>query len=98
MDIKRYTVICFIVILLSKGSGEIMATKLHDAMIVVITDAKHSLTSTEKALAINKGKLYLRKDGRPIPATQMSARASNYPQMFIRENSSIDILKSSITK
>lgn len=56
--------------------------KLHEAISEVIRRAGHPLTYTEIANAINAGKLYSRKDGAPVPASQISARVKNYPHLF----------------
>lgn len=56
--------------------------KLHEAITEVIRRAGHPLTYTEIANAINAGRLYSRKDGTPVPASQISARVKNYPHLF----------------
>ena len=70
--------------------------KLHEAIGQAIREAGHPLTYTEIANAVNEGHLYLRKDGTPVPASQISARVKNYPQLFRVNNESgvsrIDII------
>lgn len=56
--------------------------KLHEAIQEVIRQSGHPLTFTEIARQINLQDLYSRKDGQPIPASQISARVKNYPQLF----------------
>lgn len=56
--------------------------KLHEAVQYVIRQAGHPLTFTQIAQAINKDTLYTRKDGNPVPASQISARIKNYPDLF----------------
>ena len=56
--------------------------KLHEAIQEVIHQSGHPLTFTEIARQINAKELYNLKDGRPIPASQISARVKNYPQLF----------------
>ena len=56
--------------------------KLHEAIQQVIRENGEALTFTEIAKQINAQGLYTRKDGRPVPASQISARVKNYPQLF----------------
>ena len=58
------------------------AMKLHEAIQEVIRRSGHPLTFTEIAKQINAQELYTRKDGQPVPASQISARVKNYPQLF----------------
>ena len=56
--------------------------KLHEAIEMVIKEAGRPLTFTEIAKQINARNLYSRKDGAPVPASQISARVKNYPSWF----------------
>ena len=56
--------------------------KLHEAIELVIEDAGRPLTFTEIAKQVNARNLYSRKDGAPVPASQISARIKNYPTWF----------------
>lgn len=56
--------------------------KLHEAIVKVLREASTSLTFTEIAKLINRQGLYARKDGKPVPASQISARVKNYPLLF----------------
>ena len=56
--------------------------KLHEAIEMVIKEAGRPLTFTEIAKQINARNLYSRKDGAPVPASQISARIKNYPTWF----------------
>ena len=55
---------------------------LHEAIQEVIRRSGRPLTFSEIARMINQQKLYSRKDGQPVPASQISARVKNYPQIF----------------
>jgi hypothetical protein len=57
--------------------------KLHEAIQEVIRQSGRPLTFTEIANLINQDSLYSRKDGHPVPASQISARVRNYPELFI---------------
>lgn len=57
--------------------------KLHEAIQEVIRKSGQELTFTEIARQINAQGLYIRKDGKPVPASQISARIKNYPQLFV---------------
>lgn len=56
--------------------------KLHEAIELVIKEAGTPLTFTRIAKEINERNLYSRKDGEPVPASQISARVKNYPSWF----------------
>lgn len=56
--------------------------KLHEAIQEVIRQSGHPLTFTEIARLINQQKLYTRKDGLPVPSSQISARVKNYQELF----------------
>ena len=58
------------------------AMKLHEAIQEVIRQSGRPITFTEIAKQINAQELYTRKDGQPVPASQISARVKNYPQLF----------------
>lgn len=60
--------------------------KLHEAIQEVIRLSGHPLTFTEIAKQINAHELYIRKDCQPVPASQISARVKNYPQLFTVNN------------
>ncbi len=55
---------------------------LHEAIVQVLADRGEPMTSTEIGDAVNRRRLYRRKDGGPVPATQISARANNYDRLF----------------
>lgn len=79
--------------ILNYGIGRQIMT-LHDAMVEVLTGSG-ALSPTELAREINRRKLYTRGDGRPVPPSQISARASksNYCHMFSRELGKIDVAR-----
>lgn len=56
--------------------------KLHEAIEEVIRQSGKPLTFTEIARQINAHGIYSRKDGKPVPASQISARVKNYPLLF----------------
>lgn len=56
---------------------------LHDAMVDVLADARRPLRAAELAAAINDRGLYSRRDGQPLPSSQISARVRNYPELFV---------------
>lgn len=55
---------------------------LHEAIEEVLRNSECPLTFSEIATTINQKGLYSRKDGRPVPASQISARIKNYPHLF----------------
>jgi hypothetical protein len=60
---------------------------LHGAIIKVLREKKCEMTRREIADEINRRKLYSRKDGSDVPASQISARISkpHYSHLFIRQ-------------
>ncbi len=87
---------CALVDLFNEGWGEECANdeikkpiipkstmKLHEAIQEVIRENGKAMTFTEIAKQINAKNLYTRKDGLPVPASQISARVKNYPQLFV---------------
>jgi hypothetical protein len=53
---------------------------------------QESLSSSEIASEINRLGLYTRGDGQPVPASQISARANNYPNLFVRTGGKIRLV------
>ena len=60
--------------------------KLHEAIQEVIRQSGRPLTYSEIAQRVNQEGLYSRKDGRSVPASQISARVKNYPALFTINN------------
>lgn len=60
--------------------------KLHEAIEEVIRKSGRPLTYSEIAKLINQQGLYSRKDGEPVPASQISARVKNYTALFTVNN------------
>ena len=60
--------------------------KLHEAIEEVIRKSGHPLSYSEIAKLVNQQGLYSRKDGEPVPASQVSARVKNYPSLFTVNN------------
>jgi len=59
--------------------------RLHEAMVVVmVRNGRFTMPATELVEAINQGKLFLRKDKKPLPAQQVLARArrKKYRSLF----------------
>lgn len=65
---------------------------LHDAIIKVLTITAIPMTPNDIAQLVNSQKLYKRKDGQPIPTSQISARVNNYPQLFYKIDSKIGLV------
>ena len=60
---------------------------LHEAIAVVLREG--AKMSRELADEINRRNLYRRKDGRPLPANQVSARVRAYGALFERKGEMI---------
>jgi hypothetical protein len=56
---------------------------LHDAMAEVLRKRSgRRAHRADIADAINRRRLYVRRDGAPLPPNQVSARASKHPDLF----------------
>lgn len=66
--------------------------KLHDAMEIVLKERGGIATASELANEINIRKLYVRKDGQPLPSSQIKLRAKNYSQFRKTEDGSIELV------
>ena len=55
---------------------------LHQAMVEVLRDAEHGMRAGDLAAEINRRRLYRMRDGRPVEAQQIHARAGNYGHLF----------------
>ena len=65
---------------------------LHEAIAQVLKENGHPMTTREIMEAINKAHLYTRRDGQPVPITQINARVNNYFRMFERVDGQIVLL------
>jgi hypothetical protein len=61
---------------------------LHEAMQEVLAD-NEPRSASEIASEINRLELYTRGDGQPVGGSQISARANNYPNLFVRADGKI---------
>lgn len=64
---------------------------LHEAIEKVLIREDRPLTAIEIAEEISRQKMYLRGDGSPVPASQVSARVSKYPHLFKVKGKNIQI-------
>jgi signal transduction histidine kinase len=69
---------------------------LHEAIEQVLQNAEKPLFSKDIADIINDQKLYKRKDGLPVSASQVTTRANNYSKLFTRESGKIKLVKDDI--
>jgi signal transduction histidine kinase len=69
---------------------------LHQAIEQVLQNAKKPLLSRDIADIINNQKLYKRKDGLPVSASQVTTRANNYSKLFTKEAGKIKLVKDDI--
>ncbi len=65
---------------------------LHEAMADVLRECGAPMKSRDLADLINVRRLYRPKSGKPLGASQVSARARRYPQLFEREGELIRLL------
>ncbi len=66
---------------------------LHEAIESILQESGKSMTSREIADIINQRKLYTRKDGLEVSASQVTTRAGNYDKLFTRHLGKIKLLK-----
>lgn len=69
---------------------------LHEAIEQVLQNAVKPLFSRDIADIINSQKLYKRKDGLPVSASQVTTRANNYSKLFTKEAGKIKLVKDDI--
>jgi signal transduction histidine kinase len=69
---------------------------LHEAIEQVLQNAEKPLFSRDIADIINIQKLYKRKDGLPVSASQVTTRANNYSKLFTKEYGKIKLVKDDI--
>jgi type I restriction-modification system DNA methylase subunit/signal transduction histidine kinase len=69
--------------------------KLHEAIYQVLSESGKPLAAREIAEQINRQSLYMRNDGGPVPASQISARVNKYPALFTKKDKLIDIKNNS---
>ena len=69
---------------------------LHEAIEQVLQNAEKPLQSRDIADIINNLKLYKRKDGLPVSASQVTTRANNYTKLFTRETGKVKLVKDDI--
>lgn len=74
---------------LADGPGS--RATLHDAMATVLRERGQPLTGRELADEINRRGLYRQKDGSPVPLNQVHARASNYGDLFVKQDGRIGL-------
>jgi hypothetical protein len=58
---------------------------LHEAISAVI--GRGAMTCADISRAVNHRGLYRRKDGKPVPPSQISARVNKYPALFEEDRS-----------
>lgn len=64
---------------------------LHDAIQQLLIDSKKELTTLELAKLINERQLYLRKDKKPVTASQVMSRIGNYPKLFTKIGNKVSL-------
>jgi hypothetical protein len=67
-------------------------TTLHAQIVLVLKGAGRPMTTPEIADALEAAGYRRRSDGQPVRATQVSARTRNYPALFRREGSQIQLV------
>lgn len=65
---------------------------LHEAIEQILTEKSSAMTTSEIAEVLNQRKLYHKKDGSLITAYQVHGRTKNYPHLFTRQDSLVDLL------
>lgn len=66
---------------------------LHEAIFKVLTIKKRAMKAADIAYEINNRKLYRRKDGGPVPTSQIHARVKNYPGLFFKRDGFIGLVR-----
>ena len=66
-----------------------MKMRLEDAMVYVLANAGHGMTTARIAQTINHQRLHLRADGQPVTGRQVYAAVMRNPAVFIKEGGRI---------
>ncbi|MDB9783179.1 winged helix-turn-helix domain-containing protein, partial [Winogradskyella sp.] len=66
---------------------------LHEAIEMILQDTGKPMTAIHIAELINDKKLYSRRDGKPVSASQINSRVGNHVKIFIKESGKIKLLK-----
>lgn len=66
---------------------------LHESIEFILQEFGRSMTSREIADLINESELYLRRDGKPVSASQVTARVGNYEKVFVKDSGKIKLRK-----
>lgn len=66
--------------------------KIEEAIVYVIVKRNGGMTTEQIAEAINRQRLYKRKDGQPVTSQQVYAVICCYPSMFTKEAGRIMLL------
>ncbi|HMH33650.1 MAG TPA: HTH domain-containing protein [Puia sp.] len=72
--------------------------KLHEAIVRVLEQKGHSMTTQEIAEELNKNKWYQKKDHSKITAFQIHGRTKNYPHLFYRNGPNVQLATLTTTK
>lgn len=59
--------------------------RIEEAIVYVIVKRNGGMTTEQIADAINRQRLHVRKDGKPVTSAQVYAVVSRYPDMFTKE-------------
>lgn len=66
--------------------------KIEEAIVYVMVQRNGGMTTDQIAEAINRQRLYLRKDGQPVTGKQVYATICRFPEMFTIEAGRIMLL------
>jgi hypothetical protein len=82
---------------LGEPSTDAKGLTLHEALAVVLEEAgEDGLTARELAASVTERGLYRKRDGGPVEANQIHARANNYPDVFEKDGPRIRLRKESL--
>ena len=59
--------------------------KIEEAIVYAIATRNGGMTTDQIADAINRKRLHIRKDGKPVTSAQVYAVICRYPSMFTKE-------------
>jgi hypothetical protein len=67
---------------------------LHQALALVLREAKRPMTPRELADVVNSRGLYRTREGSPVEVNQIHARINNYPDLFEKAGSTVNLKES----
>ena len=67
--------------------------KIEEAIVYVLSTSNRGMKTEQIAQIINEKRLHVRKDGQPVTSVQVYAVAMRYPDIFVKSEGQIMLMK-----